>query len=61
MWHKEKFAEHYPEEKPQNWIPVPAYEGDEDPAWLILTGRQYVYLMDHVAIEKYGLVDRRLV
>ena len=61
MWHEETFAENYPEERPQNWIPIPAYEGDEDPAWLILTGGQHVYLMDRVHIEKYNLVDRRLL
>lgn len=40
---------------PTSVFPVPAYSGDEDPAWLVLTASNLLYLVDNVAIEEYKL------
>jgi len=38
---------------PTSVFPMPAYPGDEDPAWLVLTSGNLLYLVDNVAIEEY--------
>jgi len=45
----------FPSETPTYATPMRAYDGDLDPAWVVLTSSNHVFLVDRVNVCKYEL------
>lgn len=43
----------FPSETPTFATPMRAYDGDLDPAWVVLTSSNHVFLVDRVEVCKY--------
>lgn len=49
-------TKHFPDETPTYAAPLQAYAGDLDPAWVVITSSNTVFLVDRVEISKYEAV-----
>lgn len=54
-------TKNFPSETPTFATPMQAYDGDLDPAWVVLTSSNHVFLVDRVNVCKYELARTVLV